>query len=263
MGNNTATITPDAQAIATGELLNLDPAELVLQDNVRTDPVLGKDFIESIATGVRLPLYAVRAADGTVKVRDGQRRMLAAREAALASIPVYVVPADAAESDDAERTRRRIIDQVTANEARADLKVSEKAAAVAQLSLTGLAASKIAKVQHTSKETVDTALATAGSQTARSAVDAANLTLDQGMILAQYEDDPEAVDELVTAAAEGRFDHKAAELEETARARAAIRQLATSRPRGIHRHDRPGQHYRRLPQPRTTRGRRRGESYCR
>ena len=43
------------------------------------------------------------------------------------------------------------------------------------------------------------------------------------MILAQYEDDPEAVDELVTAAAEGRFDHKAAELEETAPARAAIR----------------------------------------
>ncbi|WP_455570440.1 hypothetical protein [Williamsia muralis] len=76
-----------------------------------------------------MPLYAVRDADGTVKVRDGQRRMLAAREAALASNPVYVVPA-AAESDDAERTRRRIIDQVIANEARADLKVSEKAAAV-------------------------------------------------------------------------------------------------------------------------------------
>ena len=77
--------------------------------------------------------------------------MLAAREAALASIPVYVVPADAAESDDAERTRRRIIDQVIANEARADLKVSEKAAAVEQLSLTGLSATKIAKVLHTSK----------------------------------------------------------------------------------------------------------------
>ena len=60
MGNNTATITPDAQTISTGELLHLDPAELVLEDNVRTDPVLGKDFIESVATGVRLPLYAVR-----------------------------------------------------------------------------------------------------------------------------------------------------------------------------------------------------------
>ncbi|PZU01044.1 MAG: hypothetical protein DI630_13060 [Gordonia sp. (in: high G+C Gram-positive bacteria)] len=71
MGNNTATINTDAQTIATGELLHLDPAELVLDDNVRTDPVLGKDFIESIATGVRLPLYAVRDADCTVKVRDG------------------------------------------------------------------------------------------------------------------------------------------------------------------------------------------------
>ena len=133
------------------ELLHLDPAELVLDDNVRTDPVLGKDFIESIVPGIRLPLYAVRDADGTVKVRDGQRRMLAAREAALASIPVYVVPADAVESDDAERTRRRIIDQVIANEARAYLKVSEKAAAVEQLSLTGLSATKIAKVLHKSK----------------------------------------------------------------------------------------------------------------
>ena len=81
MGNNTATITPDAETTAvetitaaTGELLHIDPAELVLDDNVRTDPVLGKDFIASIATGVRLPLYAVRDADGTVKVRDGQRR---------------------------------------------------------------------------------------------------------------------------------------------------------------------------------------------
>lgn len=143
MGNNTATITPDAETTAvetitaaTGELLHIDPAQLVLDDNVRTDPVLGKDFIASIATGVRLPLYAVRDADGTVKVRDGQRRMLAAREAGLTSIPVYVVAADQAESDDTERTRRRIIDQVIANEARADLKASEKAAAVEQLSLT-------------------------------------------------------------------------------------------------------------------------------
>ena len=230
MGNNTATITPDAETTAvetitaaTGELLHIDPAELVLDDNVRTDPVLGKDFIASIATGVRLPLYAVRDADGTVKVRDGQRRMLAAREAGLTSIPVYVVAADQAESDDTERTRRRIIDQVIANEARADLKASEKAAAVEQLSLTGLSATKIAKSLHTNKKTVDAALATAASQTARSAVDAANLTLDQGMILAEYDDDPEAVAELVAAAAEGRFDHKAAELKETAPARAAIR----------------------------------------
>ena len=108
MGNNTATITPNAEttavettavetiAAATGELLHIDPAELVLDDNVRTDPVLGKDFIASVATGVRLPLYAVRDADGTVKVRDGQRRMLAAREAGLTSVPVYVVAADQA-----------------------------------------------------------------------------------------------------------------------------------------------------------------------
>ncbi|MFJ6099378.1 hypothetical protein [Williamsia muralis] len=41
---------------------------------------------------------------------------------------------------------------------------------------------------HTSKKPV-AALATAGSPTARNVVDTANLTLDQGMILAQYEDD--------------------------------------------------------------------------
>ncbi|PZU01045.1 MAG: hypothetical protein DI630_13065 [Gordonia sp. (in: high G+C Gram-positive bacteria)] len=80
--------------------------------------------------------------------------MLAAREAALTSIPVYVVPADAAETDDAERTRRRIIDQVIANEARADPKVSEKAAAVEQLSLTGLSATKIAKSRRRGETTV-------------------------------------------------------------------------------------------------------------
>ncbi|WP_020109745.1 ParB N-terminal domain-containing protein [Nocardia sp. 348MFTsu5.1] len=219
MTNNTATAV---LAVNAGVLEHLNPAELAIDDNVRTDAAIDADFIASIATGVRQPVYAVRDSEGVVKVRDGQRRTLAARDAGLTTIPVYVVDAEDTEADDTERTRRRIIDQVIANEARADLKPSEKAAAVEQLSLTGLSATKIAKSLHTSKKTVDAALATAGSDAARQAVDAANLTLEQGMVLAQYDDDADAITELVEAAAEGRFDHKAAELAENAPARAAI-----------------------------------------
>ena len=36
MGNNTATITP-AGEIVTGELVHAHPAEVVIEDNVRTD----------------------------------------------------------------------------------------------------------------------------------------------------------------------------------------------------------------------------------
>lgn len=62
--------------------------------------------------GVLTPILAWRDADGGVRVRAGQRRTLAAREAGVATVPVYVVDAND------EDTARRIIEQLIENDHR-------------------------------------------------------------------------------------------------------------------------------------------------
>ena len=66
----------------TPELLHLDPTTIEIGENVRLDPRLDRDFLASIeAHGVLAPVTAVRLEDGSVALRDGQRRTQAARTA--------------------------------------------------------------------------------------------------------------------------------------------------------------------------------------
>lgn len=236
MANNTTT-TAVAQ---TGEFVAADPHTLVIDTNVRTAPTLDKKFAASVATrGVLLPVLATRDDDGTLRVRDGQLRTLAAQAANLATIPVYVISSAAA--DDAAEVER-ITDQLATNEQRTDLTDRHRAAAYQELFDLGLSATKIAKATHTSKKQVDVALTTASSAVAMEAVEQ-SLTLEQGAILAAYDvdADTDAVEALLAAATQGRFDHAAAELAENADERAALRagraalieqgyQVATTRP---------------------------------
>lgn len=220
MGNNQNTTA----RVASGDLAQLDPTTIVIDTNVRTDTALDKGFVASIAErGVILPLVATRDADGTIRVRDGQRRTLAAREAGLDSIPVYVIGTDA-EGDDA--TVERVTDQLIANEHRTDLSNKERAQAAQTLIDLGVSRTRVAKATSLgTTKAVDAAVATAKSTVAMSSLDA-GLTLEQAAIIAGYEDaaDTDAVRALCDAAAEGRFDHKAAELAATAAERAAYRE---------------------------------------
>ena len=103
---------------------------------------------------------------------------------------------------------------------------------------------KIAKTTNTPKKTVDAGLAIAGSAHAMAAINDL-LTLDQGAIIAGHEadGDTEAVTELLDAATEGRFEHKHAELVQTADERAALREgLAYWRDMGFHVSDVRPQH---------------------
>ncbi|NED69868.1 ParB N-terminal domain-containing protein, partial [Streptomyces sp. SID10244] len=95
---------------STGELRHLSPTELVIDTNIRTEAeaTLTPEFIDSIRSGVRQPILAI-AVDGEIRVRDGQRRTLAAREAELTTIPVYVVPV-ATDADDKAVTVDRILE---------------------------------------------------------------------------------------------------------------------------------------------------------
>ncbi|SIS23122.1 ParB/RepB/Spo0J family partition protein [Williamsia sterculiae] len=222
MGNNRNTAA--ATAVEAGELLHLNPADLVIDTNVRTDDTVPRPFAASVKThGVRLPVLAVRDETGTVRVRDGQLRTLAAREADLATIPVYVV-ADAATGDQA--TIARITDQLVTNEHRTDLHDLERACGAQQLLDLGLSRTKVGQITRLrSTHAVDNAAATARSATATRVVVDAGLSLDQGAVVARYEDegDTEAVDKLVEAARKGMFDHAAAYLARTDGQRRTVR----------------------------------------
>lgn len=83
--------TTTARTIALmGTLEHIDPNLIVVEVNVRTEAHLPREFVASIKqNGVLTPILARRDTQGTVIVRAGQRRTLAAREAGLVTIPAY------------------------------------------------------------------------------------------------------------------------------------------------------------------------------
>ena len=209
MTHNTTTATA---TVPTGELRHLNPSDLVIDANIRTEAeaTLTAEFVDSIRDGVRQPILAVEV-DGQVRVRDGQRRTLAARETELATVPVYVVPV-ASDADDKALTIERIVEQLASFE-REELRASDRVAAIEQLSLAGMSATKIAKATRTKKKDVDATLAVAKSATALDLLDqGAGLTLEQSATLAAYDHDPEAQQWLLNAARSGRFEHQAKQL---------------------------------------------------
>jgi ParB family chromosome partitioning protein len=175
-----------------GTLEHLDPTSLELDGNVRDDPALTKQFIASIAeNGVLQPITAVRTQDGTVRVRTGQRRTLAAREAGLKTIPVYVIGAGW------EDVARRTIEQLVENDHRATLTPVQRVRGIQALLDTGLSPTKAAKALSVSKQRVQSSQAVAGSQPALDALAQGQLTLDQAAALAEFDGDEAAMERLL------------------------------------------------------------------
>jgi ParB family chromosome partitioning protein len=120
----------------TGTLEHLDPATLLIGANVRDDASLDKQFVASVREhGVLQPITAIRI-DGGIEVRDGQRRTLAAREAHLASIPVYVLDPDTDNTTVA--AAERIAVQIVANDQRTALTDAQRAKGISQMLLAGV-----------------------------------------------------------------------------------------------------------------------------
>ena len=122
--------------------------------------------------GVLTPVLGHRSDDGNVTVRAGQRRVYAAREAGLTTIPVYIVEAD-------EVTAERIVQQMVENDQREALTDSDRAAAFQQLAFEGLSVTAIARRTGTKQKDVKTALAVTENPVAASAIQEHQLTLDQ------------------------------------------------------------------------------------
>ena len=200
-----ADLTPAEEAVQGPEVRRISPHTLVVEDNIRSQVDLDRAFVNSIKLhGVIVPILAHPDQNGNIIVRDGQRRTLAAREADAEDVPVYVV-------DASDEKRIRIIQQYITNEHRAGLTDTDRAEAWRQLALDGMSVTAIAKQTGTKRTTVKTGLAVAESDIAKTAVTQHALTLDQALILTEFEDDPDALAELTSIAAHDpeSFDHYA------------------------------------------------------
>lgn len=172
----------------------LDPATLTVDINVRKDAALTPDFIASIKEhGVMEPVIAHRKEDGTVHVLMGQRRTRAAVEAARPVIPVMIIESP----EEAER----IVTQVVENIQRAELTEADEADAYHQLALIGVSAAAIAKKTGRTKTTVEGALKAKASDAGAAAL-GKGYTIDEALIMAEFEGDEDATEELESVLAD-------------------------------------------------------------
>jgi ParB family chromosome partitioning protein len=188
-----------------GTIEHLDPHTLTIEDNVRPSAPITPAFVQSIKeNGVLTPVLGHRGDDGTVTVRAGQRRVYAAREAGLATIPVYLVQADAV-------TTERIVQQMVENDQREALTAGDRAAAFQQLAFEGLSVAAIARRTGTKQKEVKTALAVTENEVAASAIQEHQLTLDQAAVLIEFDGDEEIRADLIQVASTdpAQFEHAA------------------------------------------------------
>ena len=231
------TDTPSTEAanagIEHGTLEHLDPTLLDIGDNVRDDAALSKDFIASIAElGVLVPITGVRDPERSevVRVRNGQRRTLAAREAGLASVPVYVLPSTAADAN--QETIDRIVHQIVTNDQKEDLTDAQRARGIQQMIDTGMSVTRVAKKLSVGKDAVKAAHTAAQSTTAMDALASGQLSLVEAAAITEFEDMPGALDRLLSAAGTRRFEHTVAQLREeraSAEAKAQAAQVYTDK----------------------------------
>ncbi|WP_052057157.1 ParB/RepB/Spo0J family partition protein [Rhodococcoides fascians] len=184
----TTTMAAQSAPTSTGyTLVHADPYALDITANVRdgVDITADPEFVASIAAhGVLQAVSAVRRADGTLLVHDGQRRTLGAREAGLTSIPVMVRE----ESDDEKAAGiERITEQVVSNDQREDLTTGQRAAAVTGLLDLGLNVQKVATALHVPRAYVEKAGRAGRSERARRQLDDRQLTLEGAALLADLE----------------------------------------------------------------------------
>ena len=183
------------EVVQAEEFLYLDPADIIIGTNVRTDLRADhKEFRKSIKErGVLEAVTVYRNEDGQYVLLRGQRRTVTAAEVGTPTglLPARVVPQPA----DADR----IGDQMVENIHRAGMREAEIVAGVEQLALLGVSAAQIAKRTSIDRPTVNAALAVTKADQSRNRLDSGDLTLEEAAIFAEFEHDPEAVQRLENA----------------------------------------------------------------
>ncbi|GAA1448922.1 ParB/RepB/Spo0J family partition protein [Leifsonia poae] len=207
----------DTTTAVAGTIEHLDPHTLTIETNVRPSAPITPAFVQSIReNGVLTPVLGHLDDQGIVTVRAGQRRVFAAREAGLATIPVYLV-------DTEDVTAERIVQQMVENDQREALTDGDRAAAFQQLAFEGLTVTAIARRTGTKPKEVKTALAVVENEVAASAIHEHQLTLDQAAVLIEFDVDDELRADLIRVATTdpAQFAHAAQRArDEKARAKA-------------------------------------------
>jgi ParB family chromosome partitioning protein len=222
-GNETPS---DSGQPESGTLEHIDPRDLVLETNVRDDAGLDPEFIASVKEhGVLIPISAVRADDGQLLVRAGQRRTLAAREAELPTVPVYV--RSASDGDDTAQLVERVTEQIVENDQRRELTTNQRAKGIQQMLDAGVSVTKVAKKLSVHKDTIKAAGIAGKSQAAMEALSTDQLSLTEAAALAEFDDVPNALDRLVRVAGTQWFDHTVAQLREQQASLKAQREAET------------------------------------
>jgi ParB family transcriptional regulator, chromosome partitioning protein len=221
--DSTTPAPADAAPAVTGvDLVHVPAGDVVIEDNVRTAADLDPAFLASVKRhGVLLPTIGYRNASGAVVVRDGQMRVLAARETGR-DVPVFV-------TERGDSAAARIAEQLVANERRTALTDGDRLAAYRQLEIEGLSVTAIARETGTKRDTVKQTLAVAKSDAAATAVASGQATFSQALILAEFDGDPAAITELTEWIEEGYDDdeltHVAAQLRRDRERAAAVASL--------------------------------------
>lgn len=189
-------------------LVTLNPEAIdVHPDNVRRDLGDLRALTRSVKeVGVLVPLVVVPTDDGGHMVVAGHRRRAAAITAER-QVPCIV-------RHDLAGQVEQIASMVVENVHREALSTAEEAAACEQLAMLGLSDAAIARATGLSRQHVVKNRKVAASDVASAVADRHNLTLDQALVLAEFEDDREAVKALRVAARTdpARFPHVASRL---------------------------------------------------
>jgi ParB/Sulfiredoxin domain len=167
--------------------------------NVREDLDLTPEFCASVAeNGVRVPLLITTNGDRGYRVIEGHRRLAAAAKAGLAEVP-YDLDGERA-ADEAGQ----YLDMVTANSEtyRKNFTALQEATALFAAHEAGATRTRIRKATGRKADQVKAALAAGGLNTAtREQVGELDrqLTIDELALLAEFEGDPDAMDDLMRA----------------------------------------------------------------
>jgi ParB family chromosome partitioning protein len=204
---------------ARPKLIDLDPHTLdVHPGNVRRDLGDLRALTRSVAErGVRVPLLVVPGEHGRHLIVAGHRRHAAAIAAGSTTVPCIV-------HRDLDSEADQIIDMLTENVHRQALTAGEEAAAYEQLAGFGLSDTAIARATGTKRKHVATSRQVAASEIATTVATRYDLSLEQALVLAEFDDDRDAIKTLTVTARQdpGRFDHVASRLRQD-RERAARR----------------------------------------
>ncbi len=167
--------------------------------NVREDLDLSTEFCASIAeNGVRVPLLITTGADGNYRVIEGHRRLAAAVKAGLVTSPYDL------DSERAGDEAGQYLDMVTANSGayRKNFTPLEEATALFAAHEAGATRTRIRKATGRKADQVKTALAAGGlSADTREQISGLDpqLTLDELALLAEFESNPDALEQLIMA----------------------------------------------------------------